>query len=245
MIIIFATMCVIPSHAQLQKETNETMSISGNDTSITFDKFSQKFLGYFGENGQGWNFIMFILGLSGFSIFVYFSYRYISKRELIPRFHLLEDKSDSKSTMHTIAYISSHVVAFPIIIFAFFVVYAILIFLTSQELLPIKITLYVAMALIGIVRVTSYFREELAEQLASNIPFCLLAVFLTSTVVADPNFLTVGKLSNAFTGIWMFMPAVISAIIVLSILEGICRLAFIVKRKILPIKEKSMPQSSN
>ncbi len=235
--IVIVPVVVIPVHAI--EFGNETVAISGNDTQFSLENFKQNFVSYFEPSGKGWDFIFFIFGLTLFALFTYFFYRFLRRRDLIPHFHFLDDKSGSRSAKHKIAYIAVYAACYPVTIFVFFVILAEMVFLTSQEMLPMNITLYVSMAIIGVVRMISYFKEELAEVVAQSIPFSLIAVFLTSTIVADPNFLTTEKLTIAFFDMVKYLPAVISAIIVLSVLEGICKVAFIIKRKILPIKDKT------
>jgi hypothetical protein len=101
--------------------------------------------------------------------------------------------------------------------------------------LPFDLIMFVSMALIGVIRITSYFKEELARDVGKTIPFAMLGMFLTAgTLFADPNFLSVEKITDALIEFQNKIPGMIDAIIVISIIEGVLRGSFFVRRILVP-----------
>ena len=57
--------------------------------------------------------------------------------------------------------------------------------------MPFEIAIFISMAVIGVVRILSYYREAAASEIAKMIPYAILSLLLTSAVVySDPNFFT-------------------------------------------------------
>ena len=80
----------------------------------------------------------------------------------------------------------------PLLVFFWFAILAFLLLLLSKDQSVAQILL-VAAAVVGAIRVTSYFNEDLSRDLAKIFPFTVLVIFLLS-----PNFLdfstVIGKL---------------------------------------------------
>ena len=57
--------------------------------------------------------------------------------------------------------------------------------------MPMYLAIFVSMAIIAVVRILSYYREDAAKEIAKMIPYAILAFFLTSAAVyEDPHFFT-------------------------------------------------------
>jgi len=115
-----------------------------------------------------------------------------------------------------------------------FSLYSSLIFLLSTDL-PFDLIMFVSMSLIGVIRITAYFKEELARDVGKTIPFAMLGMFLTAgTLFADPNFLSSERITESLIKFQNSIPGIVDTIIVLSIIEGVLRGLFFVKRVVVP-----------
>ena len=210
------------------ESAKDEINFIGKFKEFLFNDPINQIIAPFEEGGKGYAFLIFTVGLAGFSIFVWYFYRFISKRELIPRFH--KAKIENTSKIQFLTYVVLNIISFPIIVFVWFALYSSLIFLLSEDL-PFNLIMFVSMSLIGVIRITSYFKEELAKDVGKTIPFAMLGMFLTAgTLFADPNFLSPEKITKALIEFQNKIPEMIDAIVVISIIEGVLRGSFFVRR---------------
>jgi len=73
-------------------------------------------------------------------------------------------------------YVFEFLIIFPLFIFFWFGVIAIILLMLSKN--PLGQILIIAMALVASVRITAFYNEDLAKDLAKMFPFALLGVFL-------------------------------------------------------------------
>ena len=237
-IITFSFLTINNSFGQDVESTKEEIDIIGKiGDFLVNDPLSQIMKPF--QEGRAFEFLLFITGLAVFSIFVWYFYRFISKRELIPRFH--KAKIENTSKIQFLTYVVLNIISFPIIVFVWFALYSSLIFLLSEDL-PFNLIMFVSMSLIGVIRITSYFKEELAKDVGKTIPFAMLGMFLTAgTLFADPNFLSPEKITEALIEFQNKIPEMIDAIVVISIIEGVLRGSFFVRR--LMVSKYSLKKS--
>jgi hypothetical protein len=125
--------------------------------------------------------IIFILAMSAYSIFIFKFYRFLAKKDII-ELNLKKKYSRGKHYLtkkfFSIGlYTLEFIILLPVFIFFWFAVLAtLLIFLTKGG--SVETILLVAMAVVGTVRVTSYYNEDLSKDLAKMLPFALLGVLL-------------------------------------------------------------------
>jgi hypothetical protein len=230
-IIIFSVFTVEISWGQGAETIDEEINILGKIGEFLFNDPLKQIMTPFEEGGKGFSFILFTIGLAGFSIFIWYFYRFISRRELIPRFHKKRTENVSKTKF--LLYVILNITSFPIVVFVWFSLYSILIFLLSEDL-PFELIMFVSMSLIGTIRITSYFKEELARDVGKTIPFSMLGMFLTAgTLFADPNFLSTERITEALIEFQNRIPGIIDAIIVISVIEGGLRGSFFLRRKFI------------
>lgn len=143
---------------------------TGDDAPLSLDSITQKLVELFQSDGKGTVFLLFMLGLAIYSVFVWFFYRYISRRELIPKFY--EKKQDflKKSKIKIVLYLTAYAVLYPVIIFVWFLIYTFLIFVTSHDL-SIDLVGFVSLSLLGVIRITAYFKEDLARDVGKQFRF--------------------------------------------------------------------------
>jgi len=83
-----------------------------------------------------------------------------------------------------------YIVILPALVFFWFAVLAFLLLLLSKEQ-TLQQILLVSAAIVGAVRVTSYFSEEISRELAKLFPLTAIVIFLLS-----PSFLDLGLLAK-------------------------------------------------
>jgi len=195
-----------------------------------------------GDSNVG-TFLIFVIGIAIYALFVWYFYRFISKRNLLPKFFYPLSNEQSISKIKFAGYVATYVGAFPLIVFVWFIVLAFFVFFISKEM-PFEISLFVSMTVIAVVRILAYYREDAAKEIAKMIPYALLSFFLTSAVVyADPNFFTDKELRAIPEKIIEHLPEIIDALVVIVLFEFSFRLGFIIKRRIWPASEKQLDET--
>ncbi|MCK5177030.1 MAG: hypothetical protein KAQ92_04855, partial [Candidatus Aenigmarchaeota archaeon] len=70
-----------------------------------------------------------------------------------------------------------YIILFPIFTFFWFAVFVVLLsFMAKGQ--PLESILLVSIAVVGVIRVTAYYNEDLSKDLAKMLPFALLGIFL-------------------------------------------------------------------
>lgn len=195
-----------------------------------------------GDSNVG-TFLIFVIGIAIYALFVWYFYRFISKRNLLPKFFYPLSNEQNISKIKFAGYVATYVGAFPLITFVWFIVLAFFVFFISKEM-PFEISLFVSMTVIAVVRILAYYREDAAKEIAKMIPYALLSFFLTSAVVyADPNFFTDKELRAIPEKIIEHLPEIIDALVVIVLFEFSFRLGFIIKRRIWPASDKQLDET--
>jgi hypothetical protein len=123
---------------------------------------------------------LFILGVAVYAFFIFKFYRYVARRDVFKLDLKKHDNSkykNVKKSFSVISYLLKHLLLLPIIIFFWFIVLTIILaFLSKQG--DIQTLLLVSIALVGAIRIMSYYSEDLSKDLAKMLPFALLGVFL-------------------------------------------------------------------
>jgi len=200
---------------------------------------------FFHPEERGFAFLMFIIGIAIYSLFVWYFYRYISQRDLFPRlfsaiFQHKQDENASKSMNIVFAVI--YTILFPLVIFVWFVPLAFFVFLIGEDM-PFQMALFVSLAIIGVVRILTYYREEAAKEVSKMIPYAILSFFITSLAVfASPNFFTEKHAQSIPTQFIDNFEGIVAAILLITVFEFGFRIAFIIKRRLLPVSEKILEE---
>jgi len=129
------------------------------------------------EDGKGFEFLLFIIGIAIYSLFVWYFYRFISRRNLLPKsfFPISFDRNIPK--VKIAGYVVAYVLLFPALIFVWFTVLSFFVFLIAKDM-PFNVAIFVSMAIIGVVRILSYYREDAAKEVAKMIPYAILSFLL-------------------------------------------------------------------
>jgi hypothetical protein len=189
-------------------------------------------------DGKGTAFFAFIAGIAIYSLFVWYFYRFISRRaaltEIIRHFDKRENRSRATIIIHSIMYI----ILFPIIIFVWFTVLAFFIYIIAEGM-PLYIAIFISMTIIAVVRVLSYYREEAAKEVAKMIPYAILSFLLTSVAIyANPNFFLDKDLHSIPDTFIANIEGIITAVLFVSAIEFTFRILWGIKRRYRPVVNK-------
>ena len=197
---------------------------------------------FFSEDSKIFSFLLFVVGIAVYSLFVWYFYRHISKRDFLPKFFYPVTMRDIVKPKHIALSIAAYIVVFPAITFVWFIVLAFFVFLISKDM-PFEIALFVSMSIIAVVRILSYYREAASSEIAKMIPYAILSFLLTSAAVyADPNFFTEKQMNSIPAKFMEGIGGILAAMAVVTVFEFGFRIAFIIKRKFLPAPEKDLEE---
>lgn len=180
--------------------------------------------------------ILYSIGMVVYGIFIWNFYRFIARREMIP-LGLDKYQTDGKKITSIIAYVVKYVVVFPLVVLVWFVVYSTFLFFMAPDL-SIELVFLVVISLVVTVRISAYYKEDLAKDFAKLIPFALLGIFLTSNI-----FFTADQVLERLDNFIPFLGKIIGFVIYAIIVEAILRVLFLIKRKILPVAEEKLEES--
>jgi len=175
--------------------------------------------------------IGFSIGMVIYGIFVYHFYRSLSKRDI---FSInVEDKianakfksSGKKKSVapRAAAFIATKFFIFPFVVFLWFLGYSSFMFMLVQNMATQTIFL-VSSGLIIAIRISAYYNEDLARDIAKLIPFTLLGIFLF-----NPQFYSFSHIFERFADIPSFIIQIASFIVLAIIVEMVLSILYLIK----------------
>ena len=179
--------------------------------------------------------IFFTAVLVIYSIFVFYFYRFLAKKNIIS-LNLSEYNNYENPTLTkffaVFLYIIEFIVVLPIVTFFWFTVLAILILVLSEDI-AVNTILLISAALVASVRATSYVSEHLSTDLAKMMPFTLIAIAITK-----PGFFEVQTLLERIASIPSLLTNIPYFIMFIIVIEVIMRIADTINAFIKPITEE-------
>ena len=172
-----------------------------------------------------WTASVYTLFMAAYAVFVFKFYRFVASRDMFAvDLSRYEDAGLRwlKSSFHVVTYILKYLILFPIFAFFWFAVLTlILAFLSKGQ--AFSDSLLIAIATVGAIRVTAYYRESLARDLAKILPFTVLAVFLVdvSFFSVDESIESLKEARDYTEDILYYLLLLIALEFVLRLLKGI------------------------
>ena len=167
------------------------------------------------------NLFLLILVVVVYSVFIWKLYRFIATKNIfglnLNKYNRSEHPFIAK-TLAGILYFIEYILILPFLIFIWFAVFTIFLILLTQNLTVDQILLVSAM-IIGAIRVSCYYSEDLAKDLAKLLPFTLLAI-----TILNPNFFDFARIISHISQIPEFFSSIIIYMSFIVILEVILRL---------------------
>ena len=158
-----------------------------------------------------------------YSVFVFYFYRYLAKKNLI-EINLNQYNNYASPGLikffAMIFYIIEYLLILPVLTFFWFAFLSILILILSEGIEISKILL-ISAALVASVRITSYINESLSKDLAKMLPFTLLAIAITtpSFFNIDSLFSRVQEIPSLFSNIPFYLLFIMSLEIIMRITD--------------------------
>ena len=132
--------------------------------------------------------LIYMAGMVIYSIIVFKLYRFVAHRDILKlNLHTYDHglRGFFEKLKKIIYYFLEHIVFVPVIIFLWFAFLALSLFMLGSN--SPEQTLLVSMALVGSIRVTAYFAEDLSRDLSKMLPFALMAVFMADLSLLEPS----------------------------------------------------------
>ena len=181
---------------------------------------------------------VFMFGVFIYAVFVWYFYKTLSKRDLfeinLEKYNLPETKHKTLGKVGSVlAYILKYGLIFPVYIFIWFIILSFFLFVLTEDV-AIGHIIMVSVAIVSATRVISYYKEELAGDLAKLVPFALLAISFV-----DPNFFSVETTITRLSEVPALWSQILQFLAFSIILEWILRIIFLSKKGIRGIGKQS------
>ncbi len=177
----------------------------------------------------------FLVGVVVYSMFIFKFYRFLARKDVFKLDLKRYNKTSFaflKKIISVIFYLIEYILLFPIFVFFWFTIMVVLFsFLAKNQ--PVNNILLVSIAVVGAVRITAYYHEDLSKDLAKMLPFALLGVFLID--------ISYFKFSESLTVIqqipsqWHTM---LYYLLFIILLEFVLRISYAVVSPFLPKKKE-------
>ncbi len=162
-----------------------------NLTNLIVDPISESYSSFLNSLPPHYQIILsifiYVVLIALYSIFVFEFYRFLARKNIITLNLSQYNHSNHpffKKFFVSIFFIIEYIIVLPVLVFFWFAVLSFILLLLSKEQ-PLSQILLVSAAIVGAIRVTSYFNEDLSKDLAKMFPFTILAVFLLSPTFFD------------------------------------------------------------
>ncbi len=148
------------------------------------------------------NIFVYVILIALYGIFVYEFYRFLARKNII-KINLSKYNTSHhpffKKFLAALFFLLEYIIILPVLVFFWFVVLAFMLLLLSEDQ-PVNQILLVSAAVVGAVRVTCYFKEDLARDLGKLFPLTVLSIFLLS-----PDFLRFSSVLEKLAEVPLFL----------------------------------------
>jgi len=198
---------------------------------ITSDAFTELSNVGFGEYlGVVKPLIFYLFGIALYGVFIFKFYRFLARRDIVQLKHekyVGEFAGGVRKLFDALLNLLQNIILTPLLVFFWFAILALILLFLSKNYAP-NTMLLVAASLVGAVRVTSYYNENLSQDLAKMMPFALLGVFLV-----DISYFSLSETLNVARELPSLWKVVLYYLVFIMSLEVVLRL---VKTIIAPFK---------
>lgn len=123
---------------------------------------------------------LIIGGITVYGVFVFNFYRFLARKDIFTlnlQKHNQARRPALRKTITVIFYIFKCLILYPVFVFFWFGVMAVLLYLLSRNH-STETVMLVAMGVVGAIRICSYYKEALATDISKILPFALLGIML-------------------------------------------------------------------
>jgi len=169
--------------------------------------------------------VIFSIVIILYSIFVWVFYRFVAKRDII-KLNLNKYNKFKYGWLLKIFvaffYILEFIIILPFLTSFWFAVFATLLIILAKEQ-TLSAILLISSGIIAAIRVTSYYREDLARDLAKMFPFTLLGV-----VILTPGFFDIQSSLSKISEIPFLLNDIIHYALFIILIEIVLRLFYLI-----------------
>lgn len=177
------------------------------------------------------NIFIYVILIALYGIFVYEFYRFLARKNIL-KINLSKYNTSThpflKKFFAALFFLIEYVIILPVLVFFWFVVLAFMLLLLSESQ-PVNQILLVSAAVVGAVRIVSYFKEDLARDIAKLFPLTILGIFLLS-----PDFLRFTSVLEKLAEVPLFLTHIFFYLVFIIFFEifirAIYTLTFLFKR---------------
>lgn len=155
-----------------------------------------------------------------YSIFIWKLHKFISKKNIFSLDLHQYNKSEHPFLSKLFAigfYVLEYVIILPIIILFWFIIFALFLILMTKDI-PVETILMLSATIVGVIRMTAYYKEDLSKEIAKLFPLTLLAVAMTTQGLFDFS-----KIFPQFAQIPSLFGNIITYLIFIVVLEILLR----------------------
>lgn len=180
------------------------------------------------------NFFVTALGIAAYAIILGSFYNNFSKRKFF-ELEKREGATASDEVFRVVSLVAKYTFAFPLITFVWFIFLTMfMVFLGTQSAVDV---MHIAIAVVAAIRITSYWEEGIAADLAKMLPLGLLAYF-----IGDPSFLDAQMFEQKFFEIAQVLPLSVQYLIYIIALEWALRILLGIKEVISGYVPEPQPE---
>ena len=181
-----------------------------------------------------WPALAVVLGMTVYAVFVFNFYRFVAARDMF-KFNLSWSGEESGSVignlMRLVWYVVRYVILFPAFAFFWFAVLTLVLAFLSEDR-SLGTILLISLATVSAIRVTAYYNEDLARDLAKMLPFAVLSIF----IVGAASFDSIGSVA-ALQEVEEHLATIFYYLLFLVALEFGLRLIFGLFKLVFPSRE--------
>ncbi len=167
--------------------------------------------------------VVYTFGLAFYALFVWKFYNFLSKRDVFKldlSKYEFSNHPNLRKAGSIFMYVVKHLIILPLFIFFWFLTLSALLIVMSKNQSVPEIML-LSMAIVSAIRITSYFKEDIAKDLAKILPFTLIGLILL-----DPTYFQSINVFDRITQLPDMALNVISYLLFTQILEFSLRILY-------------------
>jgi len=167
----------------------------------------------------------YLIAITLYAIFIWKFYRFLARRDLLQlnlkQYNRVEHAFFNK-LLALLLFTLEYIIVVPIVVFFWFIIMAALLLLLAKELTMGNILL-VSACIVGAVRMTAYYSQDLSKDLAKMFPFTILAIALVT-----PGFFNPDQIVERFSQIGGVLDHIFVYLLAIIAIEFFLRMLFLI-----------------
>lgn len=177
------------------------------------------------DYGLAFIMIFFTTVIVIYSLFIYYFYRFLAKKNLFELNLSQYNNYGSPGIVKFFAvlfYFLEYLLFLPVMVLFWFGVLAVLILMMAEGV-ETHTVLLISAALVASVRITSYVSENLSKDLAKVFPFTIIAIAITRQGFFNVNsfLLRIGEIPSLFSNIIYYLVFIVAIEILMRVAEAV------------------------